>query len=96
MLINIPPIISLNQCTPESNRPITINNVNATISHKSAVLKTLCFKRWLSWNIAVDIIHKTSIVVDDGYETSKYPSMSVGRKLITTYSNNKYTKNKTI
>ena len=78
-MLNIaPPIISVIQCTPEMSLPITINAVKATIAMIAHRLKTVFLIRAFSCIAAVGITHITSIVVEDGYEASRYPSMRVG------------------
>ena len=58
--------------------PITIKATNAAIAIITHRLNALFLIRSRSCIIAVGITHITSIVVDDGYEASRYPSMSVG------------------
>ena len=62
----MPPIISLNQCTPEKNRNTTIKIVKARVKEITHLFKIIFFMRELNCIIEVSITHITSIVVDDG------------------------------
>lgn len=85
-----PPSISVNQCTPQINLPITINAVNKPHKTLMAFLIFVFFiKRW-NCIIAVGNTHIASIVVEDGYEASKMPFIKTGRRLITWNSKNTY------
>ena len=70
-LISTPPIISLNQCTPEINLPNTIKIINNAIADEIHRLIVTDFILEFNCIMAVGITHKTSIVVDDGYEASR-------------------------
>ena len=65
-LKSAPPTISVTQCTPERNLPITVNAVKAIIAIITHRLKTVFLIRALNCIAAVGITHVTSIVVEDG------------------------------
>lgn len=66
MLSNAPPIISLNQCTPEISRAITIKAVKSAIATVIKLLKLLFLISLLNSIMAVGITHIVSKVVEDG------------------------------
>lgn len=79
MLSIIPPIISVIQCTPDNNLPTTIKQQNSIIAKEIKFLRFLFFIRKLNCIIDVGITVVTSIVVDEGYDVSKYPFIKIGR-----------------
>ena len=78
-LTSAPPTMSLSQCTPEASLPMTIKAVKAAIANATQRLIPRFLMRALSCMIAVGITHSTSMVVDDGYDASRNPSIRTGR-----------------
>ena len=75
MLSVTPPIISVNQCTPEIRRAISIKIVKAVAASEIILLlEFLC-----SLNIKAGITVRTNKVVDEGYDASHIPFISIGR-----------------
>ena len=66
VLSKAPPIISVNQCTPETSRPTTIKTINAVIKNGTVFLSAVFLILLLNCIIAVGITHITSRVVDEG------------------------------
>lgn len=71
-------MISEIQWTPDINLPITINATKIEIAEQIIFLRRWFLMRISNCIIAVVITLMTSIVVDDGYEASRYPFISTG------------------
>ena len=70
--------MSVIQCTPETNRPTTINKEKAIEPTAITLLKVFFFILRSACSTNVGITVTTRSVVDDGYEASITPFISIG------------------
>ena len=75
-------MMSVNQWTPESILAASMNTAKAPERIEMHFAKALLFTLFVTSIAAEGITVVTSSVVEDGYETSAAPSISIGRQFI--------------
>ena len=75
--ISIPPIISVNQCTPDINLPATIATIS-TSDKMFIILAILLLNNFLLTKIALPQMQTDINVCDDGYDASAISFINIG------------------